>query len=60
MSDMDTIVCECVGVTKGDIVEAVKAGADTFEKIGVETTAGSVCGTCQDDIEAIIAEVNGK
>lgn len=57
MSDMDEMICECVGVTKGEIVEAVKAGATTLEAIATETTAGTVCGSCNDRISEIIAEV---
>jgi len=51
------IVCNCMQITKGEIVEAIKAGnLNTIEEVGDITEAGTVCGTCQDDIEEIINE----
>lgn len=53
---MSEVICHCVGTTKEEIVEAVKAGADTVEKVTDATQAGSGCGGCIDQIEAIINE----
>ena len=53
----DDIVCNCMQITKGEIVDAIKSGnLNTFEEIGDTTEAGTVCGSCQDDIEEIINE----
>jgi len=58
--DNDDIVCNCMQITKGEIVEAIKAGKlKTVDEVGDETEAGTVCGSCQDDIEDILKEVNG-
>ena len=57
MCNRDKMVCECVGITKGEIIDAVKGGATTYEAVEVETTAGSVCGSCIDEINEIISEV---
>ena len=47
-------------ITKGDIIEAIKAGnLVTIDEVGVATEAGTVCGSCHDDIEEILKEVNG-
>lgn len=56
----DDIVCNCMQITKGEIIKAIKAGdLKSMEEVGEETEAGTVCGSCQDDIEEIIKEVNG-
>lgn len=57
MGQQDEIICHCLGITRGQIEEAVRAGAKTFDEISEATEAGSICGSCQDDIEEIIAEV---
>lgn len=40
-------VCYCVGTTYGEILEAIKNGANTIEKIMDETDAGTACGLCK-------------
>lgn len=58
--EKDIIICECNEICKSDIVKAIKEkGLKTAEEVGEETTAGTVCGACLDDIEEIIEEVNG-
>jgi bacterioferritin-associated ferredoxin len=50
----DKIVCTCLDITEGDIIEAVKAGAHTFDTISEVNQAGTVCGACVTEIEEII------
>ena len=49
-------VCGCLEVSLKDVVDAVKDGADTVEKVGVITKAGTGqdCGRCQALIQNII------
>ena len=42
-----SIVCNCTGVTRGQLDAAMKHGATTVEKISHETGASSVCGSCK-------------
>ena len=54
-------VCLCRGITEEKIIEAVKAGANTYQDIKEETGAGT--GGCNGDrcryeIEKIIEENN--
>lgn len=57
----DEIICNCMQISRGEIVTAIKEkGAKTFEDIQNITEAGTVCGGCQDDIEDIIAETIGE
>lgn len=59
-SDNDTI-CNCMGVTRGEIIKAIKEKKlTTVEQVGDATDAGTGCGGCQPDIQAILDEVNGK
>lgn len=40
-------VCNCTGVTRGQIGDAIALGAATFDDVQRETGASTVCGTCQ-------------
>ncbi len=52
----DKVVCNCVGVTKSQIIESIRKGNNTVEKIGDDTQAGTICGVCVDEIQEIINE----
>lgn len=55
----DPIICTCNEIYKSEIVKAIKAkGLKTTEQVGEETTAGTVCGMCIDDIQDILDEIN--
>ncbi len=43
----DTDICNCHRVTKGHIVDCIRAGATTVEAIGAACKAGTGCGSCQ-------------
>ena len=47
-------ICNCTGVTCGQIRAAVAHGAATAEAIGSETGAGTVCGTCKPLLDEIV------
>ncbi|WP_300381967.1 (2Fe-2S)-binding protein [Clostridium sp.] len=55
------LVCICKAVTEDVIVEAIKEGADTFEKVQEATDAGTGrcgAGRCRGRIEELI--INNK
>ena len=58
------IICQCEGVTKGEILEAIHRGASTVE--GVKRRVGSGMGRCQGsrctwEIEKLLEDVkHGK
>jgi len=54
--DMDEIVCQCVGVTAGDVKAAVEGGVSTVEELGEATQAGTVCGVCLDSLSELIEQ----
>ena len=56
----DILICNCNEIYKSAIVKAIKEkGLKTVEEVGEETTAGTVCGSCLDDIQEILDEING-
>ncbi|PVZ08346.1 (2Fe-2S)-binding protein [Porphyromonas loveana] len=60
MSQQDEIICHCNEITRGEIEKAIKEkGLKTVDEVGEATEAGTVCGSCQDDIQAILDEING-
>ncbi|CAB5496031.1 Nitrite reductase [NAD(P)H] large subunit (EC [Bathymodiolus thermophilus thioautotrophic gill symbiont] len=55
----DEQVCGCMGVTKGDIVNAVTDGCDTFEAMQEETGCATGCGGCGSVAKQIFSFVSG-
>jgi len=56
----DVLICNCNEVYRSEIVKAIKEkGLKTVEEVGDVTLAGTGCGGCQDDIQAILDEING-
>lgn len=52
--DRDKIVCNCVGVTVGDIHDAIKNGASSFDEVQEATGVSSVCGGCREYAEKLV------
>lgn len=53
---MSETICNCMGVTKDEIINAIKGGATTVEAVTEETQAGSACGGCIPKIEELIEQ----
>ncbi len=47
-------ICNCTGVSCGQIRAAIAAGADDGSKISEATGAGTVCGTCKPLLEEMV------
>lgn len=47
-------ICNCTGVNCGQIRGAIAQGCATREAIGLETGAGTVCGTCHPLLEELL------
>lgn len=43
----NAIVCQCNGISQGQLVELVNTGCDSFQGLQNKTTAGTVCGSCK-------------
>jgi bacterioferritin-associated ferredoxin len=46
--------CICKAVTVDQVHEAIDAGADTIEAVGVMTRAGTDCSCCHDHLDEIL------
>ncbi|MFD0927653.1 nitrite reductase large subunit NirB [Williamsia deligens] len=55
----DAQVCNCNGVTKGAIVESVRAGACSVADVVARTRAGKGCGSCKGMVSDIVALAAG-
>ena len=55
----DTQVCNCNGVTKGDLVACVHGGAATLTEVCAKTRAGKGCGSCKGLVTDIVAYAAG-
>ncbi len=61
MKNKDEVICNCFGVSRGEIEEAIKTKhLKTVDQVGEVTNAGTGCGECQKDIQQILDEINGK
>lgn len=56
---LDAEICGCNGVCKGDIVEAIDAGATDLGAIRATTKASGSCGTCTGLVEQVLATTLG-
>jgi ferredoxin-NADP reductase/CRP-like cAMP-binding protein len=52
----DTIVCQCMRVSRGALVEAMQGGCQTVAALSTRTGAGSVCGGCVPQLAELTAE----
>ncbi len=55
----DAQICNCNGVAKGAIVAAVKAGKRSLPTLCAATRAGTGCGTCKSQVQAILEATAG-
>ena len=56
----DDIICNCNEISRAEIIKAIKEkGLKTVEEVGEATTAGTVCGGCQEEIQEILDSLNG-
>jgi len=50
------IVCNCIGVTRGQLSGAVSSGCESIDCLTKNTRAGSVCGSCKPLLVEMIGE----
>ncbi len=55
----DEQVCGCIGVTKGDIINSIAAGYDTFETMQADTGCATGCGGCGSVAKQIFSFTSG-
>ena len=52
----DSTICSCLNVTRGELTDAMLAGADSAEALAECTGASTVCGSCRD----LVCELAGS
>lgn len=57
---LDKAICACHGVKRSTIVGAAASGCASVDAIGAATKAGTNCGSCRPDINAILREAGSK
>ncbi|NUM87998.1 MAG: (2Fe-2S)-binding protein [Bdellovibrionales bacterium] len=57
MSDED-LICVCMTVTRGEILEAIRRGITTIEGLKAELFCCTGCGTCEPKVRKILEEVS--
>ena len=58
---MSEIICHCFEVSREEIENAIREkGLKTVEEVGEVTNAGTGCRGCQEQIQEILDEINGK
>ncbi len=56
---LDAEICGCNGICKGEIVEAIEAGAADLGAVRAVTKASGSCGTCTGLVEQVLATTLG-
>lgn len=51
MKDEGPILCLCLNVSLGDVEQAVRQGAQTFQEVQQFTQCGKSCGLCSQTIQ---------
>lgn len=54
--NLDEVICFCQNVTSGMIKDAVDSGAATLEEVQEKTGAGTVCGSCIDNVRRLVEQ----
>ncbi|NBU22160.1 hypothetical protein EBS43_12245 [bacterium] len=50
----ESTICYCYGVTRGDLLSAIRGGAQTLTQLQWETLATSGCGGCEVMVQEIL------
>jgi len=53
-------VCMCSAITDEMIIDEIKKGSDTVEKISEVLGVSNICGSCEDEVTNIIASTKLK
>jgi len=60
MPDVGATVCACFNVGRNTVLDAITNGAHSVAAIGDITCAGTNCGSCKPELNALLSEVTLK
>ncbi len=52
----DYLVCTCMGVMRSEIIEAIEAGAQTFEELSEKLGVGTGCSSCVQEVHDLLKD----
>lgn len=52
----DYLVCTCMGVMYSDIIQAIKNGDDSYQKLQDTLLVGTGCNSCVEEVKMIVKE----
>jgi ferredoxin-NADP reductase/CRP-like cAMP-binding protein len=55
-SSRESIVCNCLGLTQGAMMDKVASGLNTVELLRLNTGCGTICGGCIPTIEGLLGQ----
>jgi assimilatory nitrate reductase catalytic subunit len=56
--DPGTTVCACFNVGRNTLLDAITAGATSINQLGEATCAGTNCGSCKPELNALLAQTS--
>jgi nitrite reductase (NADH) large subunit len=51
---LDHLICNCHKVSQSAVREAIAAGADSIDALGIATKAGTACGSCKSELAQLL------
>lgn len=54
------VICPCYHITKGDVADAVEAGAKSFKEVKNMTKAAKGCGKCKKKVKKLTKKLLAK
>ncbi len=55
----DAQICNCNGVSKGQLIQSIKGGCRSLKALCERTRAGTGCGSCKRDVQVLLEAVSG-
>lgn len=52
----DAVVCNCTGVSKGAILDAITLGSTSLTELRATTSANTVCGSCKEHVQELLGQ----
>ena len=53
----DYVVCTCMGVMKEEIIESIRSGNDTYERLQDALGVGTGCSSCVPEVREILNDL---
>ena len=61
MTGKNKILCGCNEISEAEVEKTIREKQlKTIEEVGDETTAGTMCGGCVDEIFLLLEKINGS